>query len=138
MLRGLGTVVGDGRIRLPGRAQADASEPATARGDLRVEHGPDDSAETETGRADDSGGDARLAVETGCAHRRDAVHELGLADRPQDVRTVGFEHRAALDEDGRDDVVPGADVLEDLVEQIALGHAAPAPIPEVMVRVADR
>src|SRR5439155_1163647 len=130
MLRRLGAVVGNARIGIPGRSQADAPEPAAACRDLRVEHRPHGRTHAKTGRADDSGRDARLAVEPGRAHRRDAVHELGLADRPQGVGAVGLEHRSALDEDRGDDVVPGADVLEDLVEQIARRHASGAPIPE--------
>src|SRR5207245_5220743 len=79
-LPGLGTVTRHGVVRVPGRAQPDATEPAAAGSDLRVEHGGHPVAEAQVGRADDPGGDPRLAVEPRRAHRRDPVHELGLAD----------------------------------------------------------
>ena len=91
--------------RVPEGAAPDAAEAAAAGGDLRVEHAGGRIADAQVDRADDAGGDARLAVAAGGAHRGDAVDELGLADAAESLGAVGLEHRAALDEHGRDDVV---------------------------------
>ena len=78
------------------------------------------------------------AVETGGRHRGDAVDELDLAHGLHLFRPVGAVHGAAFDEDRGDDVVPGPQVLLDLVHQVAPLDPPLAVIPEVMVRVADR
>src|SRR5215475_10750380 len=62
-----------GRVRIPRGAEANAAEPAAAGGDLRIEHGSDGVAQAQVGGADDSSGDACLAVEPGRAHGRDPV-----------------------------------------------------------------
>src|SRR5207237_2062198 len=90
-------------------------------------------AEREIGEAHDAGGDARLSVAAAVAHRRDAGHELRLPHRTQLLRTRRAVHRLALDEDRGDDVVAPADVVEELVEQVAM----PTALPEMMVRVDD-
>src|SRR4029077_7284539 len=64
----------------------------------------------------------------------DRPDELALADRPHFLGTAGAVARAALDEDGRDDVVPRIDVGQQLVEQVAAARV----IPEMMVRIDDR
>ena len=63
-----------------------------------------------------------------------AADELAFADRPHLLGTAGAIARAALDEHGRDDVVAGVDVGQELVEQIAAARV----IPQMMVRVDDR
>ena len=91
-------------------------------------------AEREVGEADDAGRDARSAVAAAVAHRGDAGHELRLAHRPHLRRAAGAVHRVALEEHGGDDVVAGAEVGEQLVEQVAMV----GPLPQVMVGVDDR
>ncbi len=84
--------------------------------------------------ADDAGDTPRLAVFAGRTHRRDAVDELGLAERFPLLRAVGAVHLAAFLETGRGDVVAAADIGEQVLEQIAVAR----PVPHVMVRVDDR
>ena len=50
-------------------------------------------AELQIGMADDAGADLRRAIAAAGAHRRDAVDELGLADRPQLLRAGRAVHR---------------------------------------------
>ena len=91
-------------------------------------------AQRQVGMADDAGAGARRAVDAAGAHRRDAVDELGLADRLHLDRPVGAVHRAALDEDRGRDVVAGAGVGQQLVQQVAMVGV----IPQMMVRIDDR
>src|SRR5207302_5723753 len=95
-------------------------------------------AQPQVGGADDPGRDARLAVEARCAHGGDAVDELGLAHAAIRLGAVRLEHRAALDEHGRDHVVPARKVVDDLIEQITLLLTLVALVPQVMMRIADR
>src|SRR5262245_5144214 len=97
---------------------AHAAKAAAAGADQRLEHGLDSIAQGEIGEADDAGGDARSAVLTALAHRRDAGDELGLAHRPHLGRTRRAIHRVALEEHRRDDVVAGAEIGEQLVQEI--------------------
>src|SRR6516165_4085410 len=83
--------------------------------------------------ADDAGANARRAVMSAGAHRRDAVDELGFAHRLQRLRAIGPIHGAALDEYGGTHVVPTVGVIEKLVEQIAV-----VAIPQMMVWVDNR
>src|SRR5207253_570474 len=101
-----------------------------ARPEVRLQHGLDLVAEREIREAHDAGGHAGLAVAAAVAHRRHPRHELGLTDRAHLLRAARAIHRLAFDEDGGDDVVARADVVEELVEQIAM----PSPLPEMMMR----
>ena len=107
-------------------------------GHLRFQHAPDVRARREVGIADDAGRDPGLAVETRGGHRRDTVGELHLAHILHLLRPIGAVHREMLDEHRGDDVVAAVDVVQDLVQQVALLDASLPAIPQVMVRVADR
>jgi hypothetical protein len=85
--------------------------------------------------ADDRFSDAARAVSARCAHRRNTVDKLDLADRRHLGRAVLLVHRAAFEKDRRDDVVATTYVVEQLGEQIA---SALRRIPEMMVWVDDR
>ncbi len=98
-----------------------------------LQHRLDPVAEGEVGEAHDAGGDARPAVEAALAHGGHAGHELGLADRPHLLRPARAVHRVAFHEHRGHDVVAGADVVEKLVEQVAMVRT----LPQVMVRVDD-
>src|SRR5205823_4326045 len=74
------------------------------------------------------------AVASARAHRGDAVHELGLADRALLSRAARTVHRHALDEHGGDHVMAAARVGQQLVEEVT----ALRMVPEVMVRIDDR
>jgi len=71
-------------------------------------------------RADarEDGGQAGGRITATCARRGDAGDELDLADRAHLDRPVGAIHRAALLEDGGDDVVAGVEVGEQFRQQI--------------------
>ncbi|MET4764529.1 hypothetical protein ABH975_000776 [Bradyrhizobium ottawaense] len=90
-------------------------------------------AQQQIGVADDAGADRRLAVSAACAHGGDAVGELDFADGPERFRPVRAIHRAAIDIDGRDDVVAGGDVGRYFLDQIAV-----AAIPEMVMGIDDR
>ncbi|HXT08799.1 MAG TPA: hypothetical protein VN715_17915 [Roseiarcus sp.] len=103
---------------------ANATE-APAGAQVGLQQGIDALAEVEIGEADDPRAHPRRSMEVAGAHRSDAVDELRLA--------VGAIHRVALGVDRGADVVAAADVLENLVEQIAR-----TAIPEMMMRIDDR
>ena len=121
------------RVGIPGRDVADAAETLSARTQMRLQHRTHRIAEAQVSEADDAGADPHIAVDTARAHRRDAVGELRLADRLHRFRPVGAVHGAGLHEDGGADVVAGADIGEDFVQQITPAR----PVPEVMMRIDD-
>jgi hypothetical protein len=132
VLREIGGLVGNhGAIR-PCRAVTDASKTLRAGRDLRLEHRRDPVAQPEVGGADDTRRHPRLAVPAARAHRRDALHELRLADHLELFRSVGPVHRRALDEHRLAHIVrPG--VSYEILEEVPVAR----PIPQVVVRVDD-
>src|ERR1700676_3823781 len=99
------------------RDVADAAKPPAGRRDLSFEHRVD-IRQPQIGEADDAGaypGPAAAPIAL-LGNRPD---ELALADRAHFLGAAGPIARTALDEHGRDDVVPGFDVGQELVEQIA-------------------
>src|SRR5690348_260327 len=110
---------------------ADAAEAAASRSDLSLEHGPCRLAEQQVRVADDTCADQGLAISAARAHRRNAIGELDLADRPKAVRPRSAVHGAAINVDGGNDVVATCDVGRHLLDQVAL----PAAIPEMMMRI---
>ena len=126
--------VEDRGIGIPCRDVADAAEAAAAGALVCGEHRLDAVAEGQVRMADDAGRDPDGAVGAARAHGRDAVDELGLADRLHLLGPACAMHRARLHVDGRQDVVAGVGVGEEIVEQIA----PVGPIPQMVVRVDDR
>ena len=104
--------------------------------------------------ADDPGAGAHLTVEPARRHRGDAVHELDLADGLERFGPADAVHRAALEVDGRTDIVTALQIREQLVEEIprhlpddlhewVIGRRhilqnLGRPIPEMMMRIDDR
>ena len=84
--------------------------------------------------ADDAGADRGGAVAAARAHRRDAVGKFDLADGAERFRAAGAIHRAAVDIDGRDDIVAGGDVGRHFFDHVALAAA----VPQMMMGVDDR
>ena len=117
---------------------ADTAKAAATRGDLRIEHGTDGAPQRQVRVAHDPRRDTRVAVEARGAHGRDAVDELDLPDDPHLLGTVLPVHRGTLDEDRRDDVVPGVDIRQEIVEQVMMDRPFVPEFPEMMVGVADR
>jgi hypothetical protein len=107
---------------------------------VRFEHALHAIAETAVSRADDAGRDAARPVQTAGAHRRLAVGELRLADDPILRRPIGAVHRVGVDEDRGDNVVAAADVLEELVDQVAAPATAQRdePVGEAIVQMVMR
>ena len=122
-------------IRMRRGDEADAAEAAAAGGDLRLQHPLDRRPQRQIGIADDAGANPCPAVAAGRAHRRHAIGELDLADRPHLGRTGGAIHRQPFEIDGRRDVMAAADIGQQIRQQIASGLG---PIDQMMVRVDDR
>ncbi len=104
--------------------------------------------------ADDGGAGAARPVDPAGAHRRHAVHELGLADTAVGGLAARPVHRPAFHEHRADDVVAAGHVGQQLLEQIERDHpqhgfeavlrrpqvaggGRPA-VPQMVVRVDDR
>ena len=119
---------------MPGGAVADPLEAPARDRDVLFENALGAAADPQIDIADDAGDAPRLAVFAGSAHRRDAVDEFGLAERLQLLRAVGAVHLAAFLKTGRGDVVAAADIVEQILKQVAVA----GPVPHVMVRVDDR
>ena len=131
--RGHGAIA-DHVARIPRRRVTHAAKSPAAGADLRLQHGLDSIAEREIGEAHDPRGDTRRAVEAAVAHRGDPCDELGLTDRPELRRPASAVHRVAFHEHGGDHVVAGAQVGEQLVQQVAVVR----PHPQMMMGVDDR
>ena len=138
---GVGQHAGHGRgvriahvfARVPTSGMANSAKPRTGCG-VGVENFADRSPEVQIRVTDDRCARPGIAVDTARTHGRDAVDELGLANRFQRPRSVGTVHGAALHEHRRADVVTAADIDQQLIEQIAAARV----VPEVVVGVADR
>jgi hypothetical protein len=128
-----GLTIADDRARVPRARVAHAAEAPAAGPDVRLQHWSHAVAEREVGEAHDARGDARRPVGAARAHRRHAGDELGLAHGPHLLGSRRAIHRMALHEDGGDDVVAGADVVEELVQEVAVV----GPLPQVVMRVDD-
>ena len=120
---------------VPGHAVAQAAQTPAGGGDLGFQQLAHARADGQVAAADDALGDAAGSVVARSTHRRDAVDELDLAQRGHLARAVLAVHRAAFKEDGRDDVVPAADIGQQFGQQIA---AAMRRVPEMVVRIDDR
>src|SRR5262249_22960053 len=69
------------RVRMPGRAVADAAEAAARQHDMLLQDALGAAADAEIDVADDAGAGVRRAVFAAFAHRRDAGDKLRLAER---------------------------------------------------------
>ncbi len=117
---------------------AHAAKPAAAHPDMRLEHRLDPLAQGKIGITDDAGGNSGRPVPAAGAHRGETSHKLGLADRAHLRRPTGAVHRAAFEKHRRLDPVPGIQIREQIIEQIAMTGALRRAIPEMMVGVDDR
>src|SRR5262249_41083512 len=93
---------------------------ATARREVGLQHFAHTRPKSQVRMAHDPCTNARGAVMSAGAHGGDAVDELGLSHGLQRLGAIGPIHGAALDEYGGAHVVPTADVIEKLIEQIAV------------------
>ena len=66
---------------------------------------------------DDTGGYPGLAEDAAAAHRRDAIGELDLADRPHFLWTPVTIHRARFHVHGRDNIVAAAGIRQKIFQQ---------------------
>ena len=126
--------IADGVISIPGSDVTDAAEAVSAGTDMGRKHRLDTASERQIRVADNAGAHLGLAVDAAGAHGGDAVDELGLAYGAQLFGAGCSNHGPGLHEHRRDDVVTGAGICQQLIEQIA-----PAgPVPQVVVRINDR
>ena len=124
----------EARVGVPGGAVADAAE-ATARGDdVLFEDAFGAAADAEIDIADDPGAGPCRAVFAALAHRRHTGDKRRLAKRAQFGRPFGAVHLAAFEEHRGADVVAAAQILDQIVQQIAVAR----PVPQMMVRIDDR
>src|SRR6266478_6046605 len=86
----------EARVAMPSGAVADAFEAAAGDCDMLLKDAFGAAADPEIDIADDASDAARVPVFSGRTHRRDAVDELGLAERLQFFRPVGAVHLAAF------------------------------------------
>ena len=115
-------------------AVPNAAEPALAQFNVRFKHLSDRFAEREVCVAGYGGVDVRMHIGARGGFFSDGRHELGLAEGLHVLGAVGAVHGRAFEEDGADDVVPGSEVAQQVVEHVVVA----GPLPEVVMRVADR
>jgi hypothetical protein len=130
-----GCVLVDRFVRVPGDAVAQAAQTASGGGDLGFQQFAYAGADCEVAAADDALGDAAWTVAARGAHCGDASDELDFSQCGHLAWAVLAIHRAAFQEDSRDDVVPAADVGQEFRQQIATPVRR---VPEMVVRVDDR
>jgi hypothetical protein len=132
-LRRIGMAVADIGAGVPAGGVADAAKAAVTGGDMSLQHRAGAGAEHHVDIGHDGGAGAGRAVKAAGARRRHAIGELRLAHRPHLGRTVGAIHRAAVDIDRRGDVVAGAGVFQQLVQQVTMVGV----VPQMMVGIDD-
>ena len=108
----------DCRIAVPDGAAANALETISRGAQVGLEDRVDPLRQAQLGEADNSGANPGRTVAAACAHRRDAVDELGFAERREIRIAVGAIHRVALHEHRRENIVAGVDVGQELRQQI--------------------
>src|ERR1019366_6064296 len=113
-----------------GGAVADPLEAASSGHDMGQQNRFDAVAQSTIRVADDAGAGTEVAT---FAVGGDGGDELGFTDRPHFLRTILAIGRAALDEHGGANVVPGSHVLRQFVEQITIGTC----VPQMMLRIDD-
>ena len=132
--RRIGARVADAGIGVPTGLVPDALEAAIAGCDLGIEHGARFAAQAQVDMADDAGAGSQVTIDAAGAHGGNAVGELGLANAAELGRTVFAVHRVTVDENRRDDVVPGPGVGQQVVEHVVIAGT----LPQMMVRIDDR
>jgi hypothetical protein len=121
-------------IDVPSRAIANSAESVAPGTQKRDKHRLDATAQPQIGVADNTGGDLGLAAVSTGTYRRHPVHEFDFADRTHLDRTRVPVHRVRLHKYGRNDIVAGVRVSQEIVQ-----HVAPSgPDPEVVMGVYDR
>ena len=133
----LGVRIADRRAGMPAGGMPDAAKAAARGVNVRLQHLAHRGAQAQVGEAHDAGGDTRRPEAAAGAHRGDALHELGLAHRPQRIGPVGAIHRRTFDEHRAAHVVARALCIGALmsasqfVQQIAIAGA----MPQVVMRI---
>jgi len=118
---------------------ADTPEAVRAGGLEGIEDRLDPVAQLQVGVPDDRGAGERGAVDAARGHGGLPLDELDLPDRTALDRPGSAVHHPRLDEHGGADVVALVHVGKQLGQQVALiRDALGPPVPEVVMRVADR
>ncbi len=131
--RSLVAVCGDYGTGIVRSAVPNAAEPALAHLDVRLKHLCDRFAEREVCVAGYGCVDIGMHIGARGGFFSDCRDELGLAEGLHVLGAVGAVHGRAFEEDGADDVVPGSEVAQQVVEHVVVARS----LPEVVVRVAD-
>src|SRR5215472_12288348 len=119
---------------MPGGAVADAAETSARGDDMLFEDALGAATDAEVDIADDPGAGACRAVFAALAHRRHTGDKRRLAERAQFGRPLGAVHLAAFEKHRGADIVAAAEILDQVVQQIAV----PRAVPQMVMRVDDR
>ena len=122
---------------VPAHAVTDAAEAVGAGRPQRLQHRAHVGSQVQVGVSDDAVGGAGVAVHPAGGLGRDALYKLHLADGAHGVIRFGPVHGAGLHEHSGHDVVPAARVGQQLIQHVSRLHAVGAPVPQVMVGIAD-
>ena len=117
------------RVEAPG--VADATKTRRRCGDMRLQYRFDRGSQRQIRKAHNSRRDARFAILPARALGRDAIDELGLANRPHRLRAVRAIHRKAFHEHRREHAMPRRRVTDYLIEHVAAARM----VPQVMMRI---
>src|SRR5712692_1927512 len=114
--RRIGVRISHLRARVETRRMPYATKAARRRGDMSLQYLFNARAQRQIREAHDSRRNPSLSILAACALRRDAIDELGLANRFHRLGAVCAIHRHAFDENRREHSMTGSRVLHNLVE----------------------
>jgi hypothetical protein len=117
------------RRRVPNTAKA-----ARTRSDVRFEHGRHSIAQSEVGVSDNSRHDSRVNRWIVRGSLSDAFEKCGFTDGLEFLRTGLSIPIATLDRNRRSDIVTTVEIVEQILQQIIFRM----PLPQMMMRIADR
>jgi len=107
------------------RRRADPAKAIAPRAHQRVQDRLDTATQHHVRVPDDAGGYPGFSEHAAAAHRRDAVGELYLTDRPHFLGAPVAIHRARFHVHGRDDIVAAAGIRQQVIQQISPSGALP-------------
>ena len=113
---------------------ADPAKAIAARAHQRGQNRLDTAAQHHIRVSNNAGGDPGFAKDAAVAHRRDAIGELNLADRPHFLGAPIAIHRTRLHVHRRNNIVTAAGIQQQVIQQIPPSRA----LPQMMVRIDDR
>ena len=118
---------------MPGRDLPDAAQAATGRARVPLQDAAEVIAEEQVAGTDDARAYRAVTIAAAVAHGGCTGGELHLADGALRLGAMLAIHRAAFHEHGRANAVAGAQIAEEIQEQIAVV----GPVPEVVMGIDD-